>query len=426
MPPRAQAVQLSDVGGVIARRWPTVLVFCLLGVAIGAGAFALVPAQYTGSSSVSVRPINTDPFATTPDARAVSMATEQQVLRSPRVAAAAGKILESDHRVGRKQLLESVSATSPDESLVLEIDFTAPSPDLAAAGADAFAKAYLDERRADAEQSVTELSEAARDEIERAEKDARDPDNASDLAQRSLEIQVDSLSTKLADLSNLNVNPGTIVGDAVVPDGPSTLGLVPLAIAGLVLGLLAGIGVALLRRREDVEIGSVDNLTSVADQLVLDGTKDAHISDTWDIAAFMLKLPTGASEVEPYAIMVDAAHDLATGQTGGSQLVEAMARRGRPARYVDASVVNEGKISRGWPTEKKRMSWAGEVVVIDTSKLSSDAHKVAIATRSDTLVLARHPEDDAASLNRLVGLLSAEAVDIALTVLLRTHTSGGD
>ena len=86
-------------------------------------------------------------------------------------------------------------------------------------------------------------------------------------------------------------------------------------------------------------------------------------------------------------------------------------RRGRPLR---------GRLlcCRGWPTQRKQATWGGEVVVIDSSELTSDALKVTLATRSDQIVLARSVDDDALAARRLRGLLRAQGVDVALTVLL--------
>ena len=115
--------------------------------------------------------------------------------------------------------------------------------------------------------------------------------------------------------------------------------------------------------------------------------------------------------------MVDAQDDPESFVSPGQELVDALARRGRPAHFVDAGGINEGKISRGWPTDKKRTSWAGGVIILDTTSLGSDANKVALATRSDSVVLARSTTDDAAALRRLAGLLRSKNVDIGLTAL---------
>jgi hypothetical protein len=161
----------------------------------------------------------------------------------------------------------------------------------------------------------------------------------------------------------------------------------------------------------------VEGLQALGDQIVLDGTKDTNRADTWDIAAFMLKIPADIGIEDPFLIMVDAEQQHGQSVTPGQELADALSRRGRSARFVDAGAINEGKISRGWPTEKKRISWAGEIIVIDTSNLTSDANKVALATRSDSVLLARTAADDATALRRLASLLRSKNVDIALTAL---------
>ena len=196
----------------------------------------------------------------------------------------------------------------------------------------------------------------------------------------------------------------------------SSPGPLALGTAGGLLGLLIGVPFALSRKEEDTEIGGVDGLASIGDQIVLDGTKDTNRADTWDIAAFMLKIPQDL-QMDTFIIMVDAEDDPDVFTAPGQELVDALARRGRAAHFVDSGGINEGKISRGWPTEKKRTSWAGEIVVLDTTSLGSDANKVALATRSDSVVLARSTTDDAAALRRLAGLLRSKNVDIGLTAL---------
>ena len=249
-----------------------------------------------------------------------------------------------------------------------------------------------------------------------AQKSAENSSERRGLAERAWHIQVDTLGAKLAELASLDLDPGRIVSPATLPSQRSTPGVVPLGIAGLVLGLFVGIPVALTRKEENSQIGGVEELTVAENEMVLDGTKDTDRAETWDIASFMLKVPQNMDAEGTFTIMVDS--EPADGrQAPGQELVDALSRRGRPARFVDAGEINEGKISRGWPTDRKRKSWAGEVVVIDTTNVASDARKVALATRTETVVLARSVTDDARALRRLVGLFHSKGVDIALTVL---------
>jgi capsular polysaccharide biosynthesis protein len=413
-----EPVQLTDIVGSLRRHWSTVAVAAAVGLVLGVLASFLVPKSYEATTTVAVRAMSAEPLTGSVDADdSVSMATEANIATSGDVTRAAATALKSSYDVDAADVVDATRVESPDDSLILLITFTGDSAKEAAAGADAVAKAYLDTRRAEAAAEIGRLVESAQEEIGTVQAAAADPANQSPIAQRSFGIQADALGTTLAELSNVDITPGQIVGAAETPSSPSTPGALPLGLAGLFLGLLAGIPLALLKKEENSEIGGVEGLHSIGDQIVLDGTKDTNRADTWDIAAFMLKIPTEIGIDGPFTIMVDAEEEPGRGITAGQELADALQRRGRSARFVDAGAINEGKISRGWPTEKKRESWAGEIIIIDTTHLTSDANKVALATRSDSVLLARSTADDSAALRRLVGLLKSKNVDIALTAL---------
>lgn len=418
----AQSVQLTDVAGSLRRHWVIVTVMALLGCGLGVAASFAIPAKYEASTTVSVNPMTAGARTSSVDAaKTVSMPTEAGLARSRKVATEAAKALAPTYQLSPSQIISATTVGSPDNSLILNIRFSGSTAKQAAAGADAVAEAYLMTRRTDAANEVKRLVEAANQQIRNVQINAKRPSNNNEIGQRALQVQADSLAQKIADLGNIDLNPGQVVGSAAVPASPSTPGPVPLGLAGLVLGLFAGIPIALLRKEEDSEIGGVEGLHAIGDQIVLDGTKDTNRADTWDIAAFMLKIPAQIGPEGPFTIMVDAEKAGRT-TTPGQELVDALQRRGRTARFVDAGAINEGKISRGWPTEKKRISWGGEIVVIDTTHLNSDANKVALATRSDSLLLARSTTDEAAALRRFTGLLKSKGVDIALTALFPSAT----
>jgi capsular polysaccharide biosynthesis protein len=413
-----QPVQLTDLVGSLRRHWPVVVIAAVIGLVLGVLASLLIPSSYQATTTVAVEPMNADPLTASVEAsQSVSMATESGIATSRKVAEAASKALRPDHRISADEIVDSTTVSSPEDSLILRVGFTGDSAKEAKAGADAVAEAYLTTRRADASAQIDRLVKAAQDQIAAVQATAADPANQAPIVQRSLQIQADALGTKLAELANFDLTPGQVVGAAQTPSSPSTPGALPLGLAGLFLGLLVGVPIALLRKEEDSEIGGVEGLQSIGDQIVLDGTKDTNRADTWDIAAFMLKIPTEIGVDGPFTIMVDAEEEPGRGITPGQELADALLRRGRTARFVDAGMINEGKISRGWPTEKKRISWGGEIIIIDTTHLTSDANKVALATRSDSVLLARSTADDSAALRRLVGLLKSKSVDIALTAL---------
>ncbi len=413
-----QPVQLTDMAGRLKQHWPVVVMLAILGLMLGVLASFAIPASYSATTTVSVNPMSSDPLSSAVDsARSINMPTEKGLVTSQKVADAAARLLKADS-IDSEQVRESTTVDIPEDSLILTIHFSGDSAQEAAAGANAVAEAYLMTRRSAASDEVDRLVKAATTQIGEIQDKADQAAYSTPIARRSLSIQADALGTKLAELSNFDLNPGQIVGKADLPSKPSTPSAASLGLAGLFLGVLAGIPIALLRKDDDnTEIGSVDGLAVLGDQIVLDGTKDTNRDDTWDIAAFMLKIPAVIELDKPFIIVVDAEASLGRSEMPGEELINALARRGRSARFVNADAINEGKISRGWPTAKKRESWGGEIVVIDTSLISSDANKVAMATRSDALMLVRSTTDDAAALRRHYGLLKSENVDIALTAL---------
>jgi capsular polysaccharide biosynthesis protein len=419
-PPPAQ---LSDLFGALRRHWGVVVAATLVGLVIGALAGLVIPGRYSATASVAVNPMTTDPLNTSADSsRAVNMATERELAECHSVAAAAAKLLGARHDLSTKAVHDATTAETVQDSQVLSVRFTGSSRAEASDGSNAVARAYLDARHEAAADQVERLEAKAQKQVDTLSalaekaKNARASNSSPGLAERAWNIQVDTLGAKLAELASLDLDPGRIVSPATPPSQRSTPGVVPLGIAGLVLGLFVGIPVALTRKEENSQIGGVDGLAVAENEMVLDGTKDTDRAETWDIASFMLKIPQNMDAEGTFTIMVDS--EPADGRLApGQELVDALSRRGRPARFVDAGEINEGKISRGWPTDRKRKSWAGEVVVIDTTNVASDARKVALATRTESVVLARSVTDDARALRRLVGLFHSKGVDIALTVL---------
>ena len=418
------AARLSDVLALLLRRWKVVAVVAVIGLLLGAVTYALIPARYSATTTVAVNPMSTDPLNTTVDtARAVNMPTEEGLVTSHQVAAAAAASLRPDNRISADHLQKSVTVKTPVDSLILTIDVAAGSARHAADESDAIAQAYLDARRDHAQAKVDRLVRETNAQLDSVTK-AAEKAGASDAAKRPLTVRADALAETLARLGTFDVDPGRIVSRADLPTSASTPGPVLLGLSGLILGLLIGIPFALLRKEDDSEIASIDRLSVVSGQIVLDGTRDANRSDTWDIAAFMLKLPEEISAEHPFTIMIDA-DDNEQLVAPGEEMVDALARRGRRAHFVDASAINEGKIRRGWPTERKLSSWAGEIIVIDTTLISSAANKVAIASRSDSVLLVRTTTDDAAALRRFVGLLTSKGIAITLSCLFPSRTRSG-
>ncbi len=409
--------ELSDIVAAVRRHWILVVFIAILGLGVGLLATFVIPVKYTATASVSVKPMTADPLSTSSDStKAVNMATEEQLARSRRVAEAAVERLAPARDIDVQTVIDSTTVQTPQDSLVLDITYRAPSAGLSADVANAIAESYLAVRRGDASEQIELLEKRTQEQIDRLKPLKADPDaaGATDPSRRLQGVQADALGNMLAEIARIDVTPGRFVSRAVAPSHPSTPGLMPLGIAGLFLGLIVAVPVALTRKDDETRISSVEGLAVTEHQLVLDGTQDDDREETWDLAAFMLKIPKRASRGR--TIMIDG--ETASGRLApGQELVDALNRRGETARYVDAGEVDGGVIGRGWPTEAERRAWNGEVVIVDTTNLSSDAHRVSVAENADAVILARSTTDDARTLRRLVGLLDSKGANIALTAL---------
>lgn len=411
-----EPARLSDILATLRRNWTVLVSFALVGLLLGVIAYILIPAKYSATSTVAITAMNLDPLSA--DANAASslnMSGEATTARSDAVAKLAMSKMLPEHNLSSREIRDAVEVTTAQNAMLLTIDFTGDSAREAVAGADAVAAAFLEVRAEGAEEQITRLREAATKQL--AALQTQSDATESEVGKRAVQVQSDAIASQLAALANLDLNPGRIVDPATTPDSPSTLGPVPLGLAGLFLGLLLALPFALGRKeKESTEIGSAQGMATLGDVMVLDGTSDAERSDTWNIAAFMLKIPPMDPD-NPFVIMVDSIPHESSSVNAGQELADAIERRGHSVRVVDAGTINESKISRGWPTQRKRESWAGEIVVIDTSAVKSDANTVALATRVDAVVLARSTDDDAAALRRMAGLMRSKGVNVALAAL---------
>ena len=163
-------------------------------------------------------------------------------------------------------MARDVTVTVPPNTSVLEIAYAAPTAALAQQGAQAVAEAYLESRAETAQvltdnrisRTLTQIQQTT------AEQDSitaelNDPANgltdAEEQVLRERREQADrrlvALNSTLASLNTIEIKPGTVINDALLPGSPRDPNPVLVIPSSLMLGLLAGLGVAVLRERRD-------------------------------------------------------------------------------------------------------------------------------------------------------------------------------
>jgi Mrp family chromosome partitioning ATPase len=260
-----------DYKGLLRRQWLPVLLCLALGIGAAVAYLAWAPREYRAETSVLVTATST---ATNTPARnaPINLETEAQLVTSTETVAAAAELLEAP--AGDVDSLASqVDVSVPPSSEILAIAFTGDSPEAAQQGSRAFAQAYLDQREQTARAALDAEDEAIQgridvvsESLEELLDDARDA-AAGSAARSRLDAQITALNTQLAGLGSqqnqirsTSVTPGSIVTEPMRPSSPSSPDPLIALAAGALLGLLVGLGIALLRHRSDDVVRSSDDL----------------------------------------------------------------------------------------------------------------------------------------------------------------------
>ena len=243
--PTAQADEpdlLRDQFRQLFRHRTLVLAGLLLGLLGGAWLGTAGNGSYAASSEVTLRQPTVDPFAAggKPADAGISIESERQTALGSAVAGLAAGRLEGrgggrSGSEGDARLQSGLRVTNPPDTLILRFTYTADSPHDSADRANAFARAFLDNREKETRAQVGKMLDRYRDQ--------RRPLLPQRGNSDSVDAQLAVLDSKIADLTALDTTPGTVVRTALAPSSPAGPGLPMLlglgAAAGLLLGLLA-------------------------------------------------------------------------------------------------------------------------------------------------------------------------------------------
>jgi Mrp family chromosome partitioning ATPase len=245
---------------------------------------------YTSSTTVFLRP--TLGNALSPDSAknaqqvTVAMQTEAGLVSAPQVAALVSKTLKTVVEAGSSK----VAASVPPNTQIVEIRYTAGAAESARAGSEAYANAFLAARKAVSDDSVKRqlqlLKEQATSVTTNLSKVSADAASANPSPDSAALVQLytnrlTNLQDLIGQLETTDTNPGSVVTPATTPAGGAPLGSVLVLGAAAILGLLAGVSLAVWRERGDDRIRASDDETvgGVAKLAQLPGVQ-AHDSAT--------------------------------------------------------------------------------------------------------------------------------------------------
>ncbi len=285
--PMAEAATLEDyLRAIQLRKW-LVLALALLGL-IGAYLFATSrTATYTADATVLLR---NSPFGARVEGQdaAPNLETEREVMLSDRTSDAVIQALGIQATGG--QLRRNLEVEFRPDSDVLTVGYTSNDPQAAATTANAFAEQYTLNREGDAQTflndnveslqaDITALQaslDAAQGELNelRTQRSQQQLTNAStagiDAALSAASTDVSNLTTQLRNtetelrstLQKIESRPAAaeVLRPATTPETPDGLGLGPILVGGLMLGLIMGVVGAFLLERLDTTARDEDDV----------------------------------------------------------------------------------------------------------------------------------------------------------------------
>lgn len=305
LPPHTR--DLAEYGSVLGRRRLIVVACVLAGVGGGAAALAATPARYTAEAQVQVLPTGVQEQLNIPTARQreqLNLDTESQIARSTVVSSLAAAITKYPDP---EELRERVTVDVPPNSAILSISFTALDPRAAAAGAQAFADAYLRNRARAAEDALAAQLKLIAARLRQVEADLDEAPTTSPAAavpaggtartgtarrQAVLARQAADLTLRYDALKTVVVTPGTVISPARPPERPSRPSPPLYLGSGLFLGILAGAGAAFWRDRSDTRIRTCADVERLCGLPVL-----AELPARFDPAVFDEMAATVATSV---------------------------------------------------------------------------------------------------------------------------------
>lgn len=322
-----------------------------LGIVLGVLAASALAQQrahtYAATSEVLVRS-TADPFGTVGVSadNQVSMTTERQIAGSAAVALRAARLSGRPDKQAAG-LAARVRVTNPQKSQVLRFEFTAGTPQRAARGANAFAKAYLADRKSRNQATVQRATHALDQQITVLNQQLAGDQLAAKTAAQN---QLYTLQKRVLDIRSRDTDAGDVVRKASAPTLPVGPGLRTLLALGLVCGLLLGIVLAWVRSSLDTRIRSVAEARTAMGAPVLGilpresgagaallkvGRREGLRSEAYRALAFRLRQITGSDGVG--RLLVVAPRNAEAVEEVAANLAAALADDGGEVLLVDAA-----------------------------------------------------------------------------------------
>lgn len=252
----------------VRRRWLSVLLVTVIVAGIGLALSLTQSPSYRAHSDVELEPTAAD-ITKNNGLDSIDIATQVQLVTS---IAVADLVQEQLHLSERPDLTKRITAQPVGVSRVIRITATGGSAQGAADLANAVATGYLSDRGATAKQlfdATTSTLVQQQDDLAKRIADvekqlSQNPRNTQLISQRqNLLGQLGEVSAQLTTFRSLKTGPtggGQVISEASPPAKPYSPRVVFNTIIAVIIGLIIGVGVALLRDRFDDVLYDPDSM----------------------------------------------------------------------------------------------------------------------------------------------------------------------
>lgn len=340
MAPDSATDQQQDLRALLAVLWRRRWLVGLLAVSLPVATYVLSAStakQYVATAIVQVQgaAVDTSLFTGGPIIpQTAAIAAAAQLAETPSVAREAANRL--DPRPPQlKSLMDSVAVSSDNETGFVTLDVRNRSPRRAADVANAYAAALVAARSRQARAQVRRTIEIVRRQLA-----TMGADDATGRRQLSEQLQ------RLRALEAAQTHNAILVQPAVIPDSAVSPKPVRNALLALVLGLLSGVGLALVLDRLDGRIRRTDDLRrlvdlpvlSVIDETMFRPKPGSQLYDSEPIRSLRASLTYFNVDQHVRSIVVTSPGPAEGKSTVAASLAISLAHSGRDVILIDADL----------------------------------------------------------------------------------------